>query len=426
MSQYADKDFVEIFIPSPEVKELIYKNNRLFNDREKAAIIWNSNYWLKEKHKGLEELKSQSGDEELIRQINERISYDNEALKLFEDNNQGYIYILRTFEDGYHSKGQIVGYYGTFKTAWKEGVDEGCGMYPFEIKKCQLLYDEDENRILGRIVWPVPDRDEEYYIEEMNFFEWSAGKMVLDERGQIYIFESNEMPLERFEAVSEATKTRFEYMNVDIPNPFNKFDNVRFIGSHLEKTEHVAVVTSVNNAGVDVLEWGNFRGGCSEERFSPCMLTRNTEEYCNCFDRYTRVIVGHDYGAAVWMQPVIIDDVEKIRTENVHEIGMRISVDLYFFKFVLEDVFLKFFKPDLEVNKKRFTKAFKDDGEFLTSFQSDCLEPNFYTYESISSIIKLYRDDVAGYAFDALDKLFYLLTKMMELSPEAEYISVMS
>lgn len=161
MSQYADKDFVEIFIPSPEVKELIYKNNRLFNDREKAAIIWNSNYWLKEKHKGLEELKSQSGDEELIRQIDERISYDNEALKLFEDNNQGYIYILRTFEDGYPSKGQIVGYYGSFKTAWKEGVDEGCGMYPFEIKKCQLLYDEDENRILGRIVWPVPDRDEE-------------------------------------------------------------------------------------------------------------------------------------------------------------------------------------------------------------------------------------------------------------------------
>ena len=152
MSQYKDKDFIEMFIPSPEVKELIYKNNRIFSDREKAAIIWNSKFWLEEKLKGLEELKARTDDQKLICQIDERISYENDAMKLFKESNEGFVYILTTYDGGYLSAGGIIGYYKTFQLAWKEGVDESYGMNPYEIKKCQLIYDENSDRIQAHML----------------------------------------------------------------------------------------------------------------------------------------------------------------------------------------------------------------------------------------------------------------------------------
>jgi len=146
---------------------------------------------------------------------------------------------------------------------------------------------------------------------------------------------------------------------------------------------------------------------------------------CNCFESGKKVVIGHDYGAAVWIQPVIIDDVEKITSCDVHEVGMEISIELDFFKYKLLPVFMDFFDPKLEVNKKRYTTGFKDEGEFLTCFMSECLEPNFFTYDHI----KMISDTLRGIAGDdgrSITEIAKLLDEVMNSSPETEYICVMS
>ena len=444
MSQYKDKDFIEMFIPSPEVKELIYKNNRIFSDREKAAIIWNSKFWLEEKLKGLEELKARTDDQKLICQIDERISYENDAMKLFKESNEGFVYILTTYDGGDLSAGDIIGYYKTFQLAWKEGIDESYGMNPYEIKKCQLIYDEDSDRIQAHMLWPNTNGGKpRYYAESMNFYEWSAGKMLLNERGQIYSFESNELSIDRFSLVNNTDGSRFEYTYVDIPNPFKRFDIVENIGFHADKDKHFGMVTMISNerkadedgekvvpifsdGSVSVLDWTKYSGSIESDCVSPINLTKANIEHCNCFDHNRKVIVGHDYGAAVWIQPVVLDDVDKLMQTNVHEVGMKISVHWYFFDRILKDVFLRYFDPELDVNKKRYTKGFGDGGRFVEGYESNSLEPNFFTYDNIQEIIRYYRENVGTNDFNSLNKILQLLEEMMRLSPEAQYISLMS
>ena len=161
-------------------------------------------------------------------------------------------------------------------------------------------------------------------------------------------------------------------------------------------------------------------------------MKSETKNYCNSFSNRDRVLVGHDYGAAVWIQPVNLDIEDRITGKCVHEVGMEISVELDFFEKTLEEGFVKFFNPELEVNAKRYTKAFSDEGRYLTGFEREILEPNFFTYEEIRDVIGYYERvltdyDSSSYSLDVsnLIKVIDLLKKMIALTPDADYISVM-
>ncbi|MCR4634657.1 MAG: hypothetical protein K5754_00355, partial [Butyrivibrio sp.] len=70
-------------------------------------------------------------------------------------------------------------------------------------------------------------------------------------------------------------------------------------------------------------------------------MTREGKNYCNDFSDGDKVLVGHDYGAAVWIQPVNVDIKDRITDECVNEVGMEISVELDFFVKALEEGFMK-------------------------------------------------------------------------------------
>lgn len=211
--------------------------------------------------------------------------------------------------------------------------------------------------------------------------------------------------------------------------------------------QYVGVFFAENARNMDPQELENIENGLQRrieydkmcvdnlEPFSPeedlAKIEKISSERCNSFSDNCRAIVGHDYGAAVWIRPVIIEDGEKIMSSNVHEVGMEISVDSSFFNDVLLDGFMKFFDPELDVNKKRFTRAFSDGGRFLTGFEREILEQNFFTYESIKEIIKYFEDIASSNEAGKLEtaemiKVIELLKTMMKFFPEAKYISVMS
>ena len=51
-------------------------------------------------------------------------------------------------------------------------------------------------------------------------------------------------------------------------------------------------------------------------------MERDNKHYCNSFTDWKKVIIGHDYGAAVWIQPVNLNIEDRITDKCVHEVGM--------------------------------------------------------------------------------------------------------
>ena len=163
---------------------------------------------------------------------------------------------------------------------------------------------------------------------------------------------------------------------------------------------------------------------------------------CNCFDDRNKVVLGHDYGAAVWIQKVRVKVSEKILPEDVDEVGEEISVEKAFFDRILKPIFLKLFDADMMENKNRFTYAFSDEGRYLRGFEEDILERNFYTCGQIKAILGQV-EDVAGETAEMIKKegapnedmlneveqmrkFAKLMKLIMEANPDVEYFSVMS
>lgn len=110
-------------------------------------------------------------------------------------------------------------------------------------------------------------------------------------------------------------------------------------------------------------------------------------ELCNSFDENQKVIFGHDYGAAVWIQAVKVNLSDKITDDDVTEIGKELSVEKRFFDRFLKSYFMESFDVGSTVNKNRYTYAFSGEGRYLKGFEEDILEHNFFTVEQMKKII---------------------------------------
>ena len=78
--------FIEKYIPSADVRKNIHETRHHFTDWECATIIWNSKTPLMNRHDEIRKIAAETSDDSLRKQIKERISYDLDALNLFEDN----------------------------------------------------------------------------------------------------------------------------------------------------------------------------------------------------------------------------------------------------------------------------------------------------------------------------------------------------
>ena len=110
---------------------------------------------------------------------------------------------------------------------------------------------------------------------------------------------------------------------------------------------------------------------------------------CNSFSRYEKVIFGHDYGAAVWIQGVVIVVSNRITSKDVRFTGKEISIEKEFFDRALKQQFLTEFDCEMPVNKNRYSYAFDDEGRYLNRFEENILEPNFFTYEQMTDIVSV-------------------------------------
>lgn len=119
---------------------------------------------------------------------------------------------------------------------------------------------------------------------------------------------------------------------------------------------------------------------------------KDYSEKCNRFDEDHLVIIGHDFGNAVWIQAVEVAVSDKILLNDIHEVGKEISVNKSFFDRTIKSLFVEYFDPNMTENKNRYTYAYSKEGRYLTCFEECILEHNFFTYEQIKKTLDRIED----------------------------------
>ena len=404
----AYEEFLDKYIPSADVRARLIETDHQFSDWDRAAIIWNSDIPLQDKHAEIQIIADETSDAKLRRQIVERIDYDKDALRLFKENSDGFIYALNSHE--FTPKDDIVGYFESYDMALKEGKKLG---FDFSIEKHQVV-NEGTVRIKGQsITSTILEPDESKQIEEEDYYcAVSEGKY--DKNGQILSYWSSEMPKERMIKVETLSNKRFENKFVVFPKVFETNDKVRCVGRDLDDEKFIGwvnrgfwdydefikkataenAIEDYSDAALSVDYWAEDCLTWDHSHILPIYLEKVREELCNSFDEDHQVIIGHDFGGAVWLQAVEMSISEKILPENIKEVGKEISIDIGFFDRVLKSVFIETFDADMVENKNRYTYAFSEEGRYLNCFEENILEYNFFTYEQMEMILDIIEDCV--------------------------------
>ena len=227
-----DEDLIGEYIKSPEVNDLIKECGHTFSDMDKAAIIYNCEGLFLRKLLKLKELAGKTENKTLKKQIFDRIDYDCRSLRRFKDVCDGFIFDLLVCEDYWYSHS----FHRDANSAISAGKETG---HAFKVEKHQLLYDGCEVLKHKSIGNPFFEHDPAKLIDEYEAPEYPIAEVEFDDHRRLLRYSSSELPAEDALKVNELDKRRFENAYVLIPNPYDKGDRVRVIGS--DKVGTVAV-----------------------------------------------------------------------------------------------------------------------------------------------------------------------------------------
>lgn len=446
-----NETFINKYIPSSDVRKCMEEKSFIVSDWDMAAIIWNSNKQLKIKHEDIKLIADETEDTMLKNQIMERLAYDNEAIKRF-DNNEGFVFSLNSHE--YKGEDDIIGYFSCSDMAYKEGVKLG---FDFGITKHKIVSTENDKIKTWGIVSPLIEPEESNQIVEGEDYSRIA-EIEYDKNGEILSFWSCELQKEQDIKVNTLSNKRFENKFVAFPKVFNNNEMVKIVGlnsniikdnigwigkTNLDYDEFINRATLEDaiedyvDSSLPVIFWDEDNLMWNHEHINPIYLEKVDVKYNNSFDEDKKIIVGHDCGAAVWIKSVKVENTDKITNADVTEIGMEISVEKSFFDEFLKALFIERFDTELPQNKNRYTYAFDKNGRYLNSFEEEILEHNFFTYNQINEILdKIGSLDIdishSGFESDIINTLIQLQTfvvhvrRIMVENYETDFISVMS
>lgn len=188
-------------IPSKDVREYLLEKGRVFTDFERATLIYNhSGMGFTEKAAHLKELMEQTTNTVLKEEIHDRLSYDEDCLSRFYENNGDFLYILEvyepeddtSYEQGYFKTGEAAVTYG-------KKFKENFSVQKIRFMTAELETDDCRNNSVSTIYFNNQGLIRGYYSLEV---DWTAKK-------------------------SEIDSSRFENAYVSIPHPFSNGDFVR-------------------------------------------------------------------------------------------------------------------------------------------------------------------------------------------------------
>lgn len=230
---------MKTLIPSKDVRELVEKTGKKFTDFEKAVLIYNGILPYYEKLQLLKELLDSSEDYSLREMLKKRISRDEEDIKCFEENTEGYVYILNSGE--FSPEDNYCGCFVSAEMAYNHGLKSG---YDFSIEKYLVIgFNGMQPRKNKGYMNPYffDTKDVDTLIKEYEDSDGSVGRFYYTQEGVLKNFFCNEIERDDKEKLDMFfNPERFENSYIDIPNPFEAGDIVRLV----KDNSHGVVVTS--------------------------------------------------------------------------------------------------------------------------------------------------------------------------------------
>ena len=203
-----DMDELNAMIPSETVRKFVLGTGYSFTDMQRAALLYHSDLPLEEKHSRLEALRDTTADEGLRRQLTEYLDREKRAIQMFKENgDKRCVYVLKVQENGGSHDGEYLtcGYFFDWEVAFEYGKKENT---PFQIEK--------------------------YLVNGVSEFEdgtcshTSIADIHFDKNGNASFLSSREIPDD-----NEQTDwyNCFENTFYEVPNPFDRGDIVRLVGT---------------------------------------------------------------------------------------------------------------------------------------------------------------------------------------------------
>lgn len=213
-------------IPSKDVRELTEKMGRTFTDFEKAAIIYNLCFPYEQKMLKLMELRNTTNDKNLRNQLDEHMECQDQCLKLYAHQDTGYVYLVLT--PGYEEIFRVSGCYTESDLAYFRGKKM---KQPFMVEKYRLDGAEDyvyDDMSEGGEAGMLQSSEQKHLLAGEECSSDYIAKLCFNDMGELLYFYSRENP-ETYLTTERDGLPRFEYVYVDIPNPFDTGDWVRIV-----------------------------------------------------------------------------------------------------------------------------------------------------------------------------------------------------
>ena len=195
---------LEVLIPSEYVRNYALETGWVFTDEQKAVLMVYGSLPLKEQHSRLQALQRNTTDRNLQSRIAKYLNREDLKFQAFKENNdKAYIYILKVKEEDISYSSMLpTEYFFDLKLAYECGRETNL---PFMIEK----YLVEVPKIAGQ------------YAPVTTFLEFNKD-------GEAVCFCGN---------ISDDEESEDFYDFFEVPNPFEKGDIVRLVG-----TEHYGIV----------------------------------------------------------------------------------------------------------------------------------------------------------------------------------------
>lgn len=212
---------IEKIIPSTYVRMHMSKENIQLQDIDLATIIYHGPLPVSLTHQLLKELADKTGNTDLKNQIDQRLAYDQMSIERFA-NNDGSCFYETSANDG-----EITGHFATIELAKNHALSLGA---IFSVQKHQII------GLCKDIMVPHYAYNPRLFTKGTTGAQSYTGDAIsgcrYDATGQLLDCWSYEMTAEETATVEDWGANRFEWRFVQLPNPFEYGDAVRFINSN--------------------------------------------------------------------------------------------------------------------------------------------------------------------------------------------------
>lgn len=211
------------YIKSKDVRAHIQRTGLQFSDSQIGTLIFHSGMPYHELHRALKKLAEETADQELRRQIGERIAYDERCWEIFISNDGSFFFEVCVDGDSKdRAYSETIGHFASVKLAlaFMEGKN-----VPFTVKKYQIVGLREP--LVKSALRRNPRLCSEKLVQERPYEGAPVSEFSYNAYGSLVRYWTDEISDEERSSVDDWGNSRFENRFFPLPNPFELGDIVR-------------------------------------------------------------------------------------------------------------------------------------------------------------------------------------------------------